>query len=117
MSDLTNETQTPKINLKRPRGTGCLYQQKGSSNWWIQYYQNGKSYRESTGTDKRRRAAKIRSSTPPMSAVMLFRRIPRSDLGMSSLTIFATTSGAMPAPLSGSFRMECLGSIFISQAD
>jgi hypothetical protein len=59
MSDLTNETQT----LKRPRGTGCLYQQKGSSNWWIQYYQNGKSYRESTGTDNRRRAEKILQST------------------------------------------------------
>ena len=66
MNNLTNETQTksePKIRPKRPRGTGSIYQQKGSSNWWIQYYQNGKSYRESTGTDNRRRAEKILQST------------------------------------------------------
>jgi len=27
---------------KRPRGTGSIYQQKGSGNWWIQYYRHGK---------------------------------------------------------------------------
>jgi integrase len=69
MSDLTNETQPNqaqterKMKPKRPRGTGSLYQQKGSSNWWIQYYQNGKSYRESTGTDNRRKAGKILQNT------------------------------------------------------
>jgi hypothetical protein len=63
MSNLTNETQALKIKPKRPRGTGCIYQQKGSSNWWIQYYQNGKSYRESTGTDNRRRAERILQNT------------------------------------------------------
>src|ERR1700751_6138516 len=62
MNDTTNVTQPKmekRIRPKRPRGTGSLYQQKGSSNWWIQYYQNRKSYRESTGTDNRRRAEKI----------------------------------------------------------
>jgi len=61
MIALSNETQAndTKVKAKRPRGTGSLYRQKGSSNWWIQYYQNGKSYRESTGTDNRRRAEKL----------------------------------------------------------
>jgi len=66
MNDLPNETQSKseaKVKPKRPRGTGSLYQQKGSSNWWIQYYQNGKSYRESTGTHNRRRAEKILQNT------------------------------------------------------
>jgi len=48
-----------RIDQKRPRGTGCIYQQKGSSNWWIQYYRNGKVYRQSAGTSKRRKAAQM----------------------------------------------------------
>lgn len=34
--------------MPRPRGTGSVYQQKGSSVWWVSYYRNGKQYREST---------------------------------------------------------------------
>lgn len=34
--------------MPRPRGTGSIYQQKGSSVWWVKYYRNGKAYREST---------------------------------------------------------------------
>jgi len=41
---------------KRPRGTGRLYHQKGSANWWVQFYQDGKCHRESTGTSNRRQA-------------------------------------------------------------
>jgi integrase len=44
---------------KRPRGTGSIYQQKGSANWWIQYYRNGKVYRQSAGTPKRRKAEQL----------------------------------------------------------
>src|SRR5215471_6237037 len=31
---------------------GSIYKQKGSNNYWIKYYRNGKPMRESTGTDK-----------------------------------------------------------------
>ena len=31
---------------------GMLYKQKGSQNWWIKYYRNGRPIRESTGTNK-----------------------------------------------------------------
>jgi hypothetical protein len=34
--------------MPRPRGTGSIYLQKGSSVYWVKYYRNGKSYREST---------------------------------------------------------------------
>jgi len=36
--------------MSRPRGTGSIYLQKGSSVWWIKYYRNGKPYRETTHT-------------------------------------------------------------------
>jgi len=36
--------------MLRPRGTGSIYLQKGSSSWWVKYYRNGKPYRESTHT-------------------------------------------------------------------
>jgi integrase len=51
-------TQTRRSSLTA-RGTGSLYRQKGSGNWWIQYYRNGKPYRQSTGTTKRRQAEKL----------------------------------------------------------
>ncbi len=41
---------------KRPRGTGSLYRQPGSQNWWCQYSMNGRPQRESTGTSKKREA-------------------------------------------------------------
>lgn len=34
--------------MPRPRGTGSIYLQKGSSVFWVKYYRNGKPYREST---------------------------------------------------------------------
>ncbi len=39
-----------------PRGTGSIYLQKGSAVWWVKYYRNGKSYRESTHTQDEGRA-------------------------------------------------------------
>ena len=45
--------------MSRPRGSGRIYQQKQSTIWWIQYYRNGKMYRESTGTTDKRKATRI----------------------------------------------------------
>ena len=53
------ESSPTQSKLNRPRGTGSIYQQKGSSNWWIQYYRNGKVYRQSAGTAKRRQAERL----------------------------------------------------------
>ena len=36
--------------MRRPRGTGRIYRQKGSTIWWIKFYRNGEPFRESTGT-------------------------------------------------------------------
>src|SRR5215469_17863032 len=57
MNDLTK----PQTNAKhqRPRGTGTIYQQRESSNWWVQYYRNGKVYRQSAGTTSRRKAERL----------------------------------------------------------
>jgi integrase len=41
-------TAKKENQMARPRGTGSLYHQKGSAVWWVKYYRNGKSYREST---------------------------------------------------------------------
>src|SRR5438067_3565168 len=48
----------PQLERKqpRPRGTGSLYRQKGRSTWWMKYYQNGKPFSESTGTEDQRLA-------------------------------------------------------------
>ena len=48
--------QEPKVKAKRPRGTGSLYQQPGPKIWWVQFYQHGQRFRESTGTDNKRKA-------------------------------------------------------------
>jgi integrase len=38
-----------------PRGDGTLYRQKGSANYWMQFFLNGRKHRESTGeTDEKR---------------------------------------------------------------
>ena len=42
--------------MPRPRGTGSIYLQKGSSIWWVKYYRNGKAYRETTHTQDEGRA-------------------------------------------------------------
>jgi integrase len=46
----------PMVKAKRPRGTGCLYQQPGSRIWWVQFHRNGQRFRESTRTDNKRKA-------------------------------------------------------------
>lgn len=45
--------------MPRNRGSGCLYQQKGSAVWWIKYYRGGRPYRESTHTTDCRKAEKF----------------------------------------------------------
>lgn len=45
--------------MSRPRGTGSIYRQKGSSLWWIKYYRNGKAYRESTHKTDETEAADV----------------------------------------------------------
>jgi integrase len=45
--------------MPRPRGTGSIYQQKGSAVWWVSYYRNGKQYRESTRTTDFQEAGKF----------------------------------------------------------
>lgn len=41
---------------RRQRGTGRIFLPKGSSVWWLQYYQNGVKQRESSQTSDRRLA-------------------------------------------------------------
>ncbi len=41
---------------RRPRGTGRLWQPRGSSVWWIKYYLNGLPQRESTKLTNKRQA-------------------------------------------------------------
>lgn len=45
--------------MKRPRGTGSLFQYKGCGIWYMKFYRNGKPVRESSGTDKLKKAEKI----------------------------------------------------------
>jgi integrase len=45
--------------MSRPRGSGSVYLQKGSTIWWIQFYRNGKMFRESTATSDKRKATRI----------------------------------------------------------
>jgi integrase len=44
---------------RRPRGTGRLYQPKGNSRWYVQYYRDGKCIREATGTTNKTDARKL----------------------------------------------------------
>lgn len=44
---------------KRPRGTGSIFQMKGSAVYWIKYYRNGKAVRESSGSDKPKAAERL----------------------------------------------------------
>jgi len=36
---------------KRPRGTGSIYRQPGSRNWWVCYFKDGERIRESSGSE------------------------------------------------------------------
>jgi len=42
--------------MPRTRGSGSIYKQKGSSVFWVKYYRNGKSFRESTRTSNKQEA-------------------------------------------------------------
>src|SRR5215469_1030020 len=44
---------------KRPRGTGRIYTPKGSRFLWVQFYVNGRPYRQSTGTTEIRKAERF----------------------------------------------------------
>jgi hypothetical protein len=45
--------------MKRPRGTGSIFQFKGCDIWYLKYYRNGKPVRESSHSDKQKRAEKL----------------------------------------------------------
>jgi hypothetical protein len=45
--------------MKRPRGTGSIFQFKGCSIWWVKYYRNGRAVRESSKSDKRKVAERF----------------------------------------------------------
>ena len=47
--------------MKRPRGTGSIFEMKGSNVLWIKYYRNGKPVRESSHTTKVRDAERLLS--------------------------------------------------------
>ena len=55
----TSANEGPSKPPRRPRGSGSLFKRKGSPFWWIQYHQNGKCYRESSGTTKEPKARRI----------------------------------------------------------
>ena len=42
--------------MARTRGSGSIYQQKGSAAYWVKYYRNGKPFRESTRTTDKQEA-------------------------------------------------------------
>jgi hypothetical protein len=45
--------------MRRPNGTGCVYQRPDSPVWWLKYSRHGKAYRESTKTTDRKKADKM----------------------------------------------------------
>jgi len=45
--------------MKRPRGTGSIFQFKGCGIWYLKYYRNGAAVRESSHTDKQKVAEKM----------------------------------------------------------
>ena len=45
--------------MKRPRGPGSIFQCKGSRNWFLKYYRDGKPVRESSHSDKKKVAEKM----------------------------------------------------------
>jgi integrase len=52
---MAQETEGRKMS-KRARGTGAVYQQPGSKNWWLRYYANCVEYRVTSGTPNRTEA-------------------------------------------------------------
>lgn len=65
------------------RGEGCVYRQKGSRFYWIQYYLNGKRIRESAKSDSQKLALKllrVRLNERDSGILALLGHIPLSSL-------------------------------------
>jgi hypothetical protein len=45
--------------MKRPRGSGSIFEMKGSGVLWIKYHRNGKPIRESSHTTQRKKAEQL----------------------------------------------------------
>jgi hypothetical protein len=45
--------------MRRRKGTGSIYQRKGSPVWWIKYHRHGRPFRESTQSTDSRKAEKM----------------------------------------------------------
>src|ERR1700730_8277077 len=45
--------------MKRPRGTGSIFQYKGCGIWYLKYYRDGKPVRESSHSEKQKVAEKM----------------------------------------------------------
>jgi hypothetical protein len=45
--------------MKRPRGTGSIFEMKGSNILWIKYHRNGQAIRETTQTTQRKGAEDV----------------------------------------------------------
>jgi integrase len=61
---MTTEMQAPATEAKappapRPRGSGRIFQRKGSACWWIAYYLRGKEIRESSESENWKDAEKL----------------------------------------------------------
>jgi integrase len=76
--DKTHQTVDSPVSVKRPRGTGSLYKQRSSPNWWIQFYRNGRSYRQTTGTTNRRKAERMLQQKLGEIATQMFRE-PKAE--------------------------------------
>ena len=47
--------------MARTRGSGSIFKQRTSWVWWVKYFRDGKSFRESTHTTDRTKAKKFLS--------------------------------------------------------
>jgi len=75
---------------RRPRGTGSIFLPKGSSVWWLRYYQNGVKQRESSETTDRKEALeqlRVRLAEVTTGAVtgLAPRKTPITDLAADFL--------------------------------
>jgi integrase len=58
-SQKVNKAAASTQPIKRPRGTGAILRRKNSPYWWLQFYRNGRPFRESTQTTDRRKAERM----------------------------------------------------------
>jgi hypothetical protein len=45
--------------MKRPRGTGSIFQFNSKGNWWVKYHRNGKPVRENSHSTKIKDAERL----------------------------------------------------------